>query len=92
MRFIQGIGVLLVLSFIVSVGFLMCGCHNLYPEDVTSLHAADQQLVQAYQTENIDLMRAHVRAAFCNEESVERRHPGTGQLDTQVIVCQPPRK
>ena len=92
MRFLHGIGALLVLAFLVSAGMLFCGCHNLYPEDVASLHAADQQLLTAYQSTDPAFVQAHIRAAFCNEEAVERRHPGTGQLDTAVIICQPARK
>jgi hypothetical protein len=92
MRLLEGIGVLLVLAFVGCVGALLAGCHQLYPEDVTSLHAADQQLLAAYQATDPVLVQAHIRAAFCNEEAVERRHAGTGQLDTHVIVCIPPRK
>ncbi len=92
MRFLHGIGALLVLTFLVSAGMLFCGCHNLYPEDVASLHAADQQLLAAYQSTDPAFVQAHIRVAFCNEEAVERRHPGAGQLDTRVIVCTPPRK
>jgi hypothetical protein len=92
MRFLHGIGAFLLLAFLVSAGMLFCGCHNLYPEDITSLHAADQQMLAAYQSQEAELRAAHERAAFCNIEAVERRHPGAGQLDTQVIVCQVPRK
>jgi hypothetical protein len=66
-----------------STMLLATGCHNLYPEDVASL--------QAYQTQNLEMKDAHIRAAFCNEEAVERRH-AAGQLDTPVIVCTPARK
>ena len=69
----------------------LAGCHNLYPEDVTSLHATDQQLLAAYQSTEPDIRAAHERAAFCNVEAVERRH-AAGQLDTPVIVCQAARK
>ncbi len=92
MRFLESIGALLTLMFVGCVFVLLSGCHQLYPEDVTSLHAADQQLLQAYQATDPGIVQAHIRAAFCNEEAVERRHPGAGQLDTQVIVCTPPRK
>jgi hypothetical protein len=70
---------------------LLTGCHNLYPEDVTSLHAADQQLLQAYGATDPTIVQAHVRAAFCNEEAVERRH-SAGQIDQTTIVCQVSRK
>jgi len=56
-----------------------------------SLHQADVQLLAAYQSAEPAVVQAHVRAAFCNEEAVERRH-GAGQLDTPVIVCTPARK
>lgn len=69
----------------------LTGCHALYPEDVVSLHAADQQLLAAYEGDDPKVVHAHIRAAFCNEEAVERRH-GAGQLDTQAIVCTAPRK
>jgi hypothetical protein len=88
---IRVIGLALVAAFAGCLVGLCSGCHNLYAEDVTSLHQADQQLLQAYTAKDIDIMQAHVRAAFCNEEAVERRH-GAGQLDTTVIVCTPARK
>jgi hypothetical protein len=91
MRFLHGIGALLALAFVGCVVGLL-GCHNLYPEDVASLHAADQQLLAAYQSTDPAFVQSHIRVAFCNEEAVERRHPGAGQPDTQVIVCTPPRK
>jgi hypothetical protein len=88
---LRALGILLVLAFVLTVAYLVTGCHNLYPEDVASLHSADQQLLQAFQTDSLDQAKAHIRAAFCNEEAVERRH-AAGQLDTQIIICTPARK
>lgn len=90
MSFLRDIGVVLVLAFAGTVVGLL-GCHNLYVEDVQSLHAADQQLLAAYQATDHETAQAHIRAAFCNEESVERRH-AAGQIDTMIIVCTVARK